>query len=298
MTMLKIDPKEVSTGKLHAYMLSSVMPRPIAFASTIDKDGKPNLAPFSFFNAFSSNPPTLIFSPARRVKDNTIKHTLENVRDVAEVVVNVVSYKMVHQTSLASMEYEKEVNEFEKAGFTAIESKIVKPFRVKESPVQFECMVKEVIELGTEGGAGNLIVCEIVMMHINEEILDEDGKIDMNKIDLVGRMGGNNYSRASGAAVFQVMKPGLNIGIGFDQMPAEIQSSSFLTGNDLGKLGQIEKLPSNGDIEEYSSAGRVNELKEKYQSDKQALEDQLHQLAHEMLEEDKVEEAWKVLLSS
>ncbi|MCH8902810.1 MAG: flavin reductase family protein [Bacteroidetes bacterium] len=296
--MLKIDPKEVSTGKLHAYMLSSVMPRPIAFASTIDKDGKPNLAPFSFFNAFSSNPPTLIFSPARRVKDNTIKHTLENVRDVAEVVVNVVSYKMVHQTSLASMEYEKEVNEFEKAGFTAIESKIVKPFRVKESPVQFECMVKEVIELGTEGGAGNLIVCEIVMMHINEEILDEDGKIDMNKIDLVGRMGGNNYSRASGAAVFQVMKPGLNIGIGFDQMPAEIQSSSFLTGNDLGKLGQIEKLPSNGDIEEYSSAGRVNELKEKYQSDKQALEDQLHQLAHEMLEEDKVEEAWKVLLSS
>lgn len=249
--MITIDPKEIKTGQFHAHMLSAVAPRPIAFASTIDKDGLPNLSPYSFFNAFGSKPPTLVFSPARRVRDNTIKHTLENIYETMEVVINVVSYSMVQQASLSSCEYPKGVSEFVKAGFTPIESKLVKPFRVKESPVQFECKVKQVIETGHEGGAGNLVICEILLMHINEEVMDEQGRIDQHKIDLVARCGYDWYCRASGAALFEVAKPNLKLGIGIDQIPPSILNSEVLSGNDLGQLANIEAFPSKDSINEF-----------------------------------------------
>ena len=231
--MLSINPEGVGVPKLHQYMLGAVGPRPIAFASTIDAKGRPNLSPFSFFNAFGSNPPTLIFSPARRGRDNTVKHTYNNVKATGEVVINVVSYNMVQQTSLSSTEYPEGVNEFEKAGFTMLDSELVRPFRVAESPVQFECRVKQVIELGDQGGAGNLVICEILRMHVREEVLDEDGMIDQRKIDLVARMGGNWYTRAA-PGLFEVPKPLTRLGIGVDAIPAEIRESRVLTGNDLG----------------------------------------------------------------
>ena len=204
--MLSIDPKEISTGQLHGYLLGAVAPRPIAFASTIDVDGNPNLSPFSFFNVFSANPPILIFSPARRVRGNTTKHTLENAMETKEVVINVVNYDIVQQMSLSSTEYAKGVNEFDKAGFTMLKSDKVKPFRVAESPVQFECKVNEIIHLGNEGGAGNLIICEVVKLHIDEAVLDEKGAIDQHKIDLVARAGGSYYSRAK-EGFFEIPKP-------------------------------------------------------------------------------------------
>jgi flavin reductase (DIM6/NTAB) family NADH-FMN oxidoreductase RutF len=242
--MRSIDPKELETGKFHGLLLGAVAPRPIAFASTIDADGRPNLAPFSFFNVFSANPPIAIFSPARRVRGNTTKHTLHNVEAVKEVVINVVNYDMVQQMNLASTEYPDGVNEFEKAGLTAVASDLVRPFRVKESPVQLECKVREVIKLGDEGGAGNLIVAEIVRMHISEDVLDENGNIDPNKIDLVARMGGDWYCRASGDALFEIAKPGRDHGMGVDAIPEHIRESHVLTGNDLGLLGSVAALPS------------------------------------------------------
>jgi flavin reductase (DIM6/NTAB) family NADH-FMN oxidoreductase RutF len=277
---MKIIPSEIATSKLHAYMLGAIAPRPIAFASTIDKDGNANLAPYSFFNAFGSNPTTLIFSPARRVRNNTIKHTLENVIENKEVVINVVNYKMVQQMSLASCEYPKGVSEFTKAGFTPIASDFIKPYRVAESPVQIECKVREVIETGTEGGAGNLIVCEIVAMHINDDILDENLRIDANKIDLVARMGGDLYCRASGNALFEVAKPNEKLGIGIDQLPAKIRNSTILTGNDLGMLANVEAIPSLKIIENNATLSS----------------EQKHYLAKQFLVENKVNEAWQVLL--
>src|ERR1043165_9987923 len=234
---MRIVPGEIKTAQLHGFLLGSVAPRPICFASTIDNEGRPNLSPFSFFNVFGSKPPILIFSPARRVRDNTIKHTLENVYATKEVVINVVSYNIVQQANLASCEYGKDVNEFEKAGFTPIKSDWVKPFRVKESPVQMECKVLQVIETGQEGGAGNLVICEMVCMHIDDNVLDEHGKIDPHKIDLVARMGADYYCRASGGAVFEVHKPNVALGVGIDALPDWIRSSSVLTGNNLGMLG-------------------------------------------------------------
>lgn len=245
---LTINPGEIKTKFLHAYLLGSVAPRPIAFASTISASGVPNLAPFSFFNVFSSNPPMLIFSPARRVRDNTIKHTLQNVIAVPEVVVNVVSHAIVEQMNLASTEYPDGVNEFEKAGFTAISSELIRPLRVAESPVQMECKVVEIKPLGNGGGAGQLIFAQVVRMHINKDVLDESGNIDPQKIDLVARMGGNYYSRASGASVFEVEKP-LDIpGIGIDALPAFIRESHLLTGNELGRLGNVPALPSRDEV--------------------------------------------------
>ena len=214
--MLTVNPATIKTSDLHAYMLAAIAPRPIAFASTVDAAGKPNLSPFSFFNAFGSKPPVLVFSPARRVRDNTTKHTLQNVLATKEVVINVVNYAMVQQQSLASTEYEAGVNEFIKAGLTPVASELVKPFRVKESPVQMECKVLDVIETGNQGGAGNLIVCEIMLMHINETILDVNQKIDPYKIDLVARLGGDWYCRASGNALFEVAKPLTTKGMGID----------------------------------------------------------------------------------
>ena len=232
--MVTIDPKSIPTAQLQGYLQSSVGPRPIAFASTIDSNGVPNLSPFSFFNVFSANPPILVFSPARRVRDNTIKHTLQNAEATREVVINVVNYDMVQQTSLSSTEYPEGVNEFLKSGFTPIPSTIVKPYRVKESPVQFECKVTQIIALGTEGGAGNLILCEVVKLHIDESILDSNGAIDQHKIDLVSRLGGNWYSR-SNEGLFEVEKPLNTMGVGVDAIPVSIRASDYFAGNDLGK---------------------------------------------------------------
>ena len=246
--MLTLDPKELPIPKLHHYLLGSIGPRPIAFASTIDKDGNRNLAPFSFFNVFSANPPILIFSPARSGRTNTTKNTHDNVKEVAEVVINVVTYDMVHQMSLASSPFEAGVDEFEKSGFTPIASDTIRPFRVKESPVQIECKVLEVKELGQNGGAGNLVICEVQKIHIAEEVLDENQMVDQQKIDLVSRMGGNWYCRANDASMFEVDKPITTIGVGVDALPEKIRTSSHLTGNDLGILGNMESIPTAEDI--------------------------------------------------
>jgi flavin reductase (DIM6/NTAB) family NADH-FMN oxidoreductase RutF len=294
--IMRINPKEIKTGELHSFMLNAIAPRPIAFASTVDKDGKPNLSPFSFFNAFGSKPPILVFSPARRVRDNTIKHTLENVYETKEVVINVVNYAMVQQMSLASCEYPKGVNEFEKAGFTAVASEMVKPFRVKESPVQMECKVLQVIETGDQGGAANLIICEILLMHINDEILNEHGKIDENKIDLVARMGGDFYCRASGNALFHVPKPNFKLGIGFDSIPENIKHSHVLSGNDLGKLANVEKLPSKEEINDFTNQEEVKKLRDALMNDKENAVLAKQIAAKTLLAENKVDDAWKLLL--
>ncbi len=261
--MKTIDPKAVSTAALHGYMLGAVTPRPIAFASTIDSAGNVNLSPFSFFNVFSANPPIMIFSPARRGRDNTTKHTYENVLQVKEVVINIVNYDIVQQMSLSSTEYGKGVNEFEKAGLTPLASQTIKPPRVAESPVQFECRVNEVISLGTEGGAGNLVICEVLKMHINEAILDADGKIDPVKLDAVSRMGGNWYGRAK-QGMFEVPKPLSRLGIGFDQLPEAIRTSKLLTGNDLAMLANVEVLPKGAkdivNLEQHAAQGAQKRL--------------------------------------
>ncbi|MDO6492855.1 MULTISPECIES: flavin reductase family protein [unclassified Cellulophaga] len=247
---ISIVPNEVTTAKLHGYLLGAVGPRPIAFASTVDKDGNPNLSPFSFFNVFSANPPVLIFSPARRVRNNTTKHTLENVLETKEVVINIVNYAIVQQMSLSSTEYAEGVNEFKKAGLTMLKSDVVTPFRVAESPVQFECKVTKVEALGDEGGAGNLVFCEVVKVHVDTAVLDENGSIDQHKIDLVARMGGNWYSRAK-EGMFEVPKPLSTLGIGIDSLPDKIKNSKLLSGNDLGFLGNIEELPSAKSVTEF-----------------------------------------------
>ena len=294
--MLTINPKEVSVAKLHNYLLSSVAPRPICFASTMDKDGNPNLSPFSFFNVFSANPPVAIFSPARRGRDNTTKHTYENVKEIDEVVINVVNYEMVQQTSLASTEYAQGVNEFTKAGFTPIASQLVKPFRVKESPVQMECKVQEVVELGDEGGAGNLVICEILLMHIDESILNETGGIDQNKIDLVARLGGNWYCRASGDSLFEVAKPLTTIGIGVDEIPIEIRLSKVLTGNNLGQLGNCERMPASQEIDEYKNSELFTHTLHILNVNIDHFDKNKHIIAKHLLDEGKVDEAWKILM--
>ena len=275
--MISILPQDISTAKLHGYLLGAVAPRPIAFASTVDENDIVNLSPFSFFNVFSANPPILIFSPARRVRDNTTKHTLENVLENKEVVINIVSYDMVQQMSLSSTEYAKGVNEFEKAGFTEIASSLVRPPRVAESPVQFECRVNEVIALGADGGAGNLIICEVVKLHIDEKILDAEGKIDPIKIDTVARMGGNWYNR-SRDGIFEVPKPLSTLGIGVDALPKEIRQSTILTGNDLGMLANVETLPK--EANSYVNAS-----------------EEIHKLAQQKLLSGNVSEAWQLLVS-
>ena len=284
--MLSIDPKEISTGKLHSYLLGSVAPRPIAFASTIDANGNPNLSPFSFFNVFGSNPPIMVFSPARRVRDNSTKHTLENILTIKEVVINMVNYEIVQQMSLSSTEYPKGVNEFEKAGFTMLPSDKIKPFRVAESPVQFECKVKDVIFTGDEGGAGNLIICEVVKIHISEAVLDENGAIDQHKIDLVARAGGSYYSRARDG-FFEIPKPISTLGIGVDVISAEIRNSEILTGNNLGLLGNVEQLPNEKSVNNFA----------KEHPQFIGLETtKKHTFAQEFLKKNDVESAWKVLL--
>lgn len=294
--MLTIDPKEIPVPKLHHYLLGAVGPRPIAFASTIDKDGNKNLAPFSFFNVFSANPPIMVFSPARSGRTNTTKNTFDNVKEIPEVVINIVNYSIVEQMSLASSPFEAEVDEFVKSGLTPIASETVRPFRVKESPVQFECKVNEIIELGKEGGAGNLIICEVTKIHINEDVLDENGVIDQHKIDLVSRMGGNWYCRANSDSMFEIKKPIMTIGIGYDSIPEDIRNSEILSGNDLGKLGGIEQLPDETDVNDHKLI-ELADLFVDLEDDQKKLELELHKLAKQELKEDKLKEAWMTLLA-
>jgi flavin reductase (DIM6/NTAB) family NADH-FMN oxidoreductase RutF len=286
--MLSIDPKEIPTAKLHGYLLGAVAPRPIAFASTVDAEGNPNLSPYSFFNVFSANPPIMIFSPARRVRNNTTKHTLENALATKEVVINVVNHAIVQQMSLSSTEYAAGVNEFEKAGLTMLPSEKVKPFRVAESPVQFECKVREVVALGNEGGAGNLIICEVVKLHINEDVLNDRGTIDHYKIDLVARAGGSFYSRARDG-FFEIPKPIATLGIGVDQIPDTIRNSKILTGNDLGILGNVEQLPTETEIQEFIKTTEIT-ISDDIETN--------HKAAQEFLAKGDVTTAWNILLAT
>lgn len=286
-----ILPNTISTVQLQAYLQSAIGPRPIAFASTLDENNVSNLSPFSFFNVFSANPPILIFSPARRVRDNTTKHTLENCELNKEVVINIVDYNIVQQMSLSSTEYPKGVNEFIKSGLTMLPSHIVKPYRVAESPVQFECKVNQIISLGNQGGAGNLIICEVVCFHINEEILDATGAIDQTKLDLVSRLGGNWYSRANDG-LFQVPKPVATLGIGVDAIPEFIRESKVFNGNDLGMLGNVESLPSEEEISIFVSQNIS--IKSILST---ADEEKIQTKAKEFIQKGEVLSAWKLLLA-
>lgn len=293
-----IDPKEISTPELHGLMLGTIGPRPIAFASTIDADGNVNLSPFSFFNVFSANPPILVFSPANRVRDNTQKHTLENAMTTREVVISVVTHPIVEQMSLSSTEYGKGVNEFVKSGLTEVASDRIKPPRVGESPASYECVVKEVIHLGEEGGAGNLIICEVVLAHIDDAILDANGKPDPHKMDLVGRMGGDWYNRANGDALFTLPKPNRDKGIGVDQIPQRIRESELLTGNNIGRLGNIAALPPKEEVATFGERPEIEELLLRFRNDAESLEYHLHQKAQEYLKENQLYQAWLTLLQA
>jgi len=293
---VKFDPKELPIPTVHQYLLGAVGPRPIAFASTINAKGEHNLAPFSFFNVFSANPPIMIFSPARSGRTNETKDTYKNVKEVAECVINIVNFDIVHQMSLASSPYPMGVNEFEKAGFTALASDTIRPMRVAESPVQFECKVNEVIELGENGGAGNLVICEVTKIHINKNVLDEKGMIDQHKIDLVSRMGGNWYCRADKNSMFEITKPITTCGIGFDQLPKDIMASTVLTGNDLGQLAGITELPNETDVNEYKLL-ELSDLFVTLEDEPAKLEIELHNKAQQFLRENNLDEAWKTLLA-
>lgn len=289
--MVSFDPKKLEVSKLHGLLLGTIAPRPIAFASTVDENGRPNLSPYSFFNVFSANPPIMIFSPARRVRNNTTKHTLENIKKTKEVVINVVNYDIVHQASLSSTEYAEGVNEFEKAGLTMLASDVVQPFRVAESPVQYECRVNDVIELGQEGGAGNLVICEVLKFHIIDEVLSSDNSIDQEKLDLVARAGGNHYVRAK-EGFFEIPKPIRSLGIGVDNMPNFVKDSMILTGNDLGMLGNVESLPSKDEIDTF-----VEEISERYPNIREMSHRDKHKIARNYLSFGDVISAWKLLLS-
>ncbi len=289
--MVTIDPLEVPVGKLHGFMLGAIGPRPIAFASTIDTHGNSNLSPFSFFNVFSANPPILIFSPARRVRDNTTKHTLENAKNTKEVVINIVNYDIVQQMSLSSTEYPEGVNEFVKSGLAMIPSEKVSAYRVGESPVQFECKVNEIVPMGEEGGAGNLIICEVLLMHIDTSVLDKDGRIDQFKIDQVARMGGNWYTRAN-KGMFEVPKPLSTIGIGVDSLPEDIKNSTIFTGNDLGKLANVEGIPDS--FEALTLVNKHSDIKDKIQ-DANLIE--IHKFAKQYLDRDEIGMAWNILVA-
>lgn len=289
---------QLPPNELYGYLTHAIAPRPICFASTINKAGEVNLSPFSFFNIFSSNPPICVFSATRLARNNAIKHTLENVQEVPECVINIVNYPMVQQMSLSSAPFEKEVNEFVKAGFTEQKSELVKPPRVAEAPVQIECLVKQVISLGDEGGAGNLIICEVKLVHIQEEILDESGKIDQAKIDLVARLGADWYCRVPAESLFKVPRPGKGSVIGVGGLPAAIKNSSVLTGNDLGKLGNITNLPEENAVEQYAQQGEIKNILDATIGDSFTQEIELHREAKKLLDQEKLEEAWKVLLLS
>ena len=293
--MLSLRLKDLKPADVQNYLQHAIAPRPICFASTIDKDGHVNLSPYSFFNLFSSNPPIVVFSPARRVRDNSTKHTLENVMEVPEVVINIVDYDMVQQMSLTSCEYPKGTNEFFKAGFTEEKASIVRPPMVKESKIKLECKVNQVIPLGTEGGAGNLVVAEIVMMHIDESILNADNKIDQTKLDLVARLGANWYTRANANTIFEVEKPNLKLGIGFDALPTTIKESKWLQGNELAQLANVDALPH---IDAAFHDDNLKHITQYYSLHPEEMERELHLYAKELLKQGKTAAAWQILLSS
>jgi flavin reductase (DIM6/NTAB) family NADH-FMN oxidoreductase RutF len=295
--MQTIDPTHIPSRHLHQLLLGAIAPRPIAFASTIDKEGKPNLSPFSCFNVFGVNPTTLIFSPSRRGRDNSLKDTFLNVNEIPEVVINVVTYNMVQQASLASTEYPRGTNEFLKSGFTQIPSEKIRPFRVKESPVQIECKVRQVIETGTGGGAANLLICEVLLMHISQNIFDDNGLIDPDKINLVGRMGGNFYVKASGKAVFTVPKPNDKMSLGIDALPEPVRMSKVLTGNELACLGSLEIFPSAVEVASFAKSDLVQQLQIKCAGDTEMLLEQAHLKARELIAKGEINEAMKLLLS-
>ncbi len=289
-------PKDLSIPEFHGLLQGSVAPRPIAFASTIDRDGKVNLSPFSFFNLFSTDPPILIFSPSRRVRDNTTKHTLENVLEVPEVVIHTVHFDMVEQMSLTSTEYGKGVDEFVKAGLTPVASELVSPPRIKEARVAFECKVNEVKPLGKRGGSGNLVLCEVMLVHVDEEMLGSDDILDPHKLDLVARLGGDWYTRASGQALFKIPKPLRTKGMGVDQIPDDIRNSLVLTGNNLGRLGNVEHLPDEREVMEFGQRPLIEEMRIRFKNDPESWTDHLHALAKEVLESGDADKAWKILL--
>lgn len=284
-----IDPKKTPTPDLHQFLLGIVAPRPIAFASTVDEEGQPNLAPFSFFNCFSSNPPIVVFSCNRRVSDNTTKDTLHNIRATGEVVINAVSYQIVRQMAVASTDYPKGVSEFVKAGLTPLPSTLVRPFRVRESPAHLECRLKEIITLGDKGGAGHLIICEVLRIHIDEAVLDENGRINPHKMDLMGRMGRAYYVRASGEAVHTIYQDMSRPGIGFDQLPGSILHSSILTGNNLGMLAGLAEIPAEADVLAAKGDERVQEAL----ASENPLEE-LHRLAQKELAKENRELAARI----
>jgi flavin reductase (DIM6/NTAB) family NADH-FMN oxidoreductase RutF len=286
--------KNIKPAEAQNYLQHAIGPRPICFASTIDINGKVNLSPFSFFNLFSTNPAIVVFSPSRRVRDNTTKHTLQNILEVPEVSINIVSYDMVQQTSLASCEYPKGTDEFLKTGFTQEPSQIIKPPRIKDSPIQMECKVLEVKPLGTEGGAGNLVIAEILMMHINENILNEAGNIDQKKLDVVARLGGNWYTRANSSTIFEVEKPNTQLGIGVDSLPENIRNSKILTGNNLGQLANVNETPF---VDTAFEDDQLKNIFQYYSADPLEMEKELHVYAKELLDDGKVKEAWQVLLA-
>ncbi len=294
--MLTLNTSDLTPVELQNYLQYAIAPRPICFASTIDAEGNINLSPFSFFNMFSTNPPICIFSPSRRVRDNTTKHSLENVLQVKECVINIVNYDMVQQMSLASTEYAKGVNEFGKAGFTMLKSDFVRPPRVAEAPVQFECVVNEVIALGDHHGAGNLVLAEIKVIHINEAVLDENGKIDQHKMDLVARLGGDWYCRVTSDNLFKVAKPLAKLGIGVDSLPQSVRFSKVLTGNDLGMLGNVEQLPTDEEIDLISTNPEVKEILDATIGDSTNRERELHELARKFLNGGDVDLALKIVL--
>ena len=294
--MVTFDPKDLPVPMVHKHLLGAVGPRPIAFASTVDADGNDNLAPFSFFNVFSANPPVMIFSPARSGRTNTTKDTYNNVKVVPEVVINVVNYDMVQQMSLASSPFDPNVDEFVKSGLTGIPSETIRPKRVAEAPVQFECKVVEVKELGDQGGAGNLVISEVQRIHIREDLLDENGLIDQKKIDLVSRMGGNWCCRADENSMFEITKPITTVGIGYDSIPEDIRSSEILSANDLGQLAGIVELPNETDVNEHKLL-ELSDLFVSLEDNASQLERELHTKAKALLQEDKLEEAWMTLLA-
>ncbi len=294
--MLSLNPKDIPPRQLHHYLLGTVVPRPICFASTVDENGNSNLAPFSFFNVFSSNPPIAVFSPSRSGRTGKHKDTFNNIQKVREVVINMVNYSMAEQMSLASSPYSAEVDEFVKSGFNKVKSDLVQPHRLKESPVQFECKVLEIKQLGNKVGAGNLIICEILKIHISIDVLDDNQMIDQQKIDLIARMGGNWYSRTEKKSMFEITKPITTIGIGFDELPIEILNSNILTGNELGKLAGIESLPDETAVNDFKLI-ELSEIFLKFEDDAKKLEFSLHKKAQEFLLQNDLEAAWKTLLS-
>lgn len=289
------DPKSLEVGERQKLLASAVAPRPIAFASTIDREGNVNLSPFSYFNVFSANPPVVVFSTVRRGRDGTTKHTYENIQQIKEVCVNIVNYGMVEQMSLASAEYARGVNEFEKSGFTSLESETIQPPRVAESPVSFECVVDQVIDLGDEGGAGSLIIACIQHIHIRKEYMDESGGLEHNKLDLVGRNGGSWYTRASGTALFEIPKPLRSLGIGVDQLPHHIKNSPVLTGNNLGRLGNLKTLPTVDQINSLRSTPDIAVLFDEFSGE--TLTRKVHEAAREIIETGNPEKALTLLFT-